>query len=497
MRRRPRTLACAVVSSRVSSVVTSLLGGATELSLVSVLHGLGTPAVLVFAVVQLAGNAITFTLNKLWVFDARGTGEVGAELTRAAPVVAGAFVLNTVLPCVGTSALALSPTVAYLASQTLVYLAWSYPLNLRWVFGVTRSCVADTLDRSQPSRMVAGLAGPTLYPRSHYVHALRPTLPATAFAPARSRLLRVPMHAALAVVGIAAVARGWLPWPVVPLVSLAIGVNFACLTFVAHEALHGGITRVRWLQRVAGWIGFLPFAVSPRLWVAWHNRAHHAHAQMPADPDSYPTLEQYRTHASTRFSVDRFSLAQRRWRGALSLVLGFTVQSADQLFTSRALTPSVRRRALVDSAVMLALWLALALAIGLVPFVFAYVLPLLVANACVMAFIVTNHSLSPRVDIDDPLVSTLSVTTPRVIDWLTLGFGCHVEHHLFPAMSTRHAHAVRARLVARWPERYQSMSLAAALSRLHRTARVYKHHTTLVDPRTAREYPTLVPRVVP
>src|SRR5207248_10247062 len=116
------------------------------------------------------------------------------------------------------------------------------------------------------------------------------------------------------------------------------------------------------------------------------------------------------------------------------------------------------------------------------------------ANACVMAFIITDRSLSPRVDIDDPLVSSLSVTTPRAIEWLTLGFGYHVEHHLFPAMSTRHAPLVRAQLVARWPERYQSMPLAAALWRLHRTARVYKHQTTLFDPTTAREYPTLVPR---
>jgi fatty acid desaturase len=214
---------------------------------------------------------------------------------------------------------------------------------------------------------------------------------------------------------------------------------------------------------------------------------------MSDDPDVYPTLERYSARASTRFSVDRFSLAGGRWRGALCLILGFTVQSANQLFTG-ALARRERRRALIDSAVMLALWVGLALVIGLVSFVFAYITPLLVANACVMAFILTNHSLSPRVEIDDPLVSSLSVTTSRVIDWVTLGFGYHVEHHLFPAMSTRHAPEVRAQLVARWPERYQSMPLTAALLRLHRTARVYKHHTTLFDPRTAREYPTLVPR---
>jgi hypothetical protein len=37
------------------------------------------------------------------------------------------------------------------------------------------------------------------------------------------------------------------------------------------------------------------------------------------------------------------------------------------------------------------------------------------------------------------------------------------------------------------------MPLAAALRALHRTARVYKDATTLVDPRTGREFPTLLP----
>ncbi|HEY1817765.1 MAG TPA: fatty acid desaturase [Kofleriaceae bacterium] len=319
-------------------------------------------------------------------------------------------------------------------------------------------------------------------------------LPAAVFAPARWRLLRAPLHVAVAIVTIVAIGRAWLPWPLVPIASVVIGVNFACLTFLAHETLHGGVTRMRWLQVVVGCLGFMPFAVSPRLWTAWHNRDHHANAQMPEDPDGYPTLDRYLARATTRFSVDQFSIAGRRWRGILCLVLGFTVQSAGQLFTSPALSARERRRAMAESIAMLAVWATLALAIGLVPFVFAYVVPLLVANACVMAFIVTNHSLSPRVELDDPLISSLTVTTPRALDWLTLGFGFHVEHHLFPAMSTSHARTVRAELLARWPDRYQSMPLTEALLRLHRTARVYKRATTLFDPRTAREYPTLLPR---
>ena len=83
------------------------------------------------------------------------------------------------------------------------------------------------------------------------------------------------------------------------------------------------------------------------------------------------------------------------------------------------------------------------------------------------------------------------MTTPRAIEWLTLGFGYHVEHHLFPAMSTRHAPAVRALVRAHWPGRYQEMPLTHALGKLHRTARVYKDDTTLYDPLTGQVYPTL------
>jgi fatty acid desaturase len=91
------------------------------------------------------------------------------------------------------------------------------------------------------------------------------------------------------------------------------------------------------------------------------------------------------------------------------------------------------------------------------------------------------------------MLGSATVTTPRIVEWLTLGFGFHVEHHLFPAMSTRHAPDVRALVQARWPERYQSMPLGNALHRLHRSARVYKSATTLCDPRTGREHPTLCP----
>jgi fatty acid desaturase len=337
-----------------------------------------------------------------------------------------------------------------------------------------------------------------LYPRSKYVAELRSALPVGVHDPAPARAGLLPIYLAVIAVATIAVARGWIPWPIVPVVTVVIGVAFACMTFVVHETLHGGIVRGKRLQHLIGWLGFLPFTLSPRLWVAWHNSSHHANTQLPDDPDGYPTLDRYRARRSTRFSVDSFSLGGRRWRGLLSLVLGFTVQSADQLASARSrgfLDTRAFRLAILETALGVAVWLAVAILVGPLVFVFVYVLPLLIGNACVMAFILTNHSLSPRTAINDPLVSGLTVTTSRLVQRVTLGFGFHVEHHLFPAMSSRHAPAVRALVQARWPDRYQSMSLTAALGALHRTARVYKDDTTLFDPTTGREYSTLLPRV--
>jgi fatty acid desaturase len=339
-----------------------------------------------------------------------------------------------------------------------------------------------------------------LYPRSHYARVLTPQLPAQAFEPARSRLLLVPIWLAVIAAGMLAIAVWRVPWPTVPVLSIVIGVAFAGLTFIAHEALHGGMIHGRLGQHLIGFVGFLPFVVSPRLWTAWHNRAHHAHTNLDDDPDAYPSLERYQAERGTRFAVDAFSLGGRRWRGVLSLVLGFSVQSTHQLVTAHRRGMLTRQQhwfAIGETLIGVLVWGSLAWLVGLVSFLFVFVVPVLIANVCVMAFILTNHSLSPRVDVNDPLVSGLTVTTSRVIESLTLGFGYHVEHHLFPALSSRHAPLIRGLLQRHWPERYQSLPLTEALLALHRTGRVYKDATTLFDPRSGREFPTLLPGVAP
>jgi len=333
---------------------------------------------------------------------------------------------------------------------------------------------------------------------SFYVRALKPDLPTAALEPARSRLLWLPLHLVNIAFWITSLALGWVPLWLAAGVSLLIGASFAGLTFLAHETLHGAVVRGRAARRVIGTVCFAPFMISPRLWIAWHNRVHHGHTNRPGtDPDTYPSLAQYQQQATLRFVTDHLGPGRSRPNGLFSLLIGFSIQSGHMLVRARGLnllSAREHRIALLESGAAALGWLTLCVWLGWPVFLFAFVFPLFVANAVVMGFILTNHSLSPQTDINDPLLNSLSVTVPRWVDWCTLGFGFHVEHHLFPWMSSRHAPAVRSLIRTRWAERYQSMPIGRALLALHRTGRVYKTPTILADLPAGKEWPTLLPR---
>lgn len=336
----------------------------------------------------------------------------------------------------------------------------------------------------------------TLRPISAYARDLRPALPASIFAVVPSRLAWLSLHVALATLGVIGIALGWGGLVAAPFFSLLIGHAFAGCAFVGHETMHGAVVRHRRLRHAIGWLCFLPFTLSPRLWHAWHNRVHHGHTgEVGVDPDAYPTTAQWRASRVTR-AADRLSFGGGRLAGLVTLAIGFTGQSAQMLWRWAPGVMPRRERALaiVETFAGLAVWGALAWALGPLGFVFAYVLPLFVGNAIVIAYILTNHSLSPLTDVNDPLVNSLSVTTPRFVEILHLNFGMHVEHHLFPSMSSKFAPLVRAQLLARWPHRYQSLPLFTALGRLWSTPRVYASPTRLEDPRSGRSAPTLMPR---
>jgi fatty acid desaturase len=65
---------------------------------------------------------------------------------------------------------------------------------------------------------------------------------------------------------------------------------------------------------------------------------------------------------------------------------------------------------------------------------------------------------------------------PRWVERLHLQFGYHVEHHLFPTVSGRHASSVRDVLSRLYGDRHLTMSHARALRLLYTRPKIHDGH---------------------
>jgi fatty acid desaturase len=335
------------------------------------------------------------------------------------------------------------------------------------------------------------------HPVQYYAREVRPHLAPAVFQPASGRLLWLPVHLAI-IAGLAwYIVQGAPPWYVALPCALLAGHSWGCLGFLAHEAMHHALTKNRTLEQLVGYCGFGIYGLSPTLWTAWHNQAHHGNTGKPVtDPDGFGTLRFWRASRLLRV-LETFTPGSGHKRSAAFLGMWFSVHSLLVLvFHSQRngyYARISRRVVYTESAVMFAFWVGVLILVGPWDFLFIYLLPLLVANATIMSYIATNHFLNPLTKTNDPLVNSLSVTGPRWLERLHLGFGYHVEHHVFPTLSGRHGPAVRAVLVRLYGDRYLTMPHGRALRLLYTRPKLHHGYDALVDPRTMATFSALAP----
>lgn len=282
------------------------------------------------------------------------------------------------------------------------------------------------------------------------------------------------------------------PWYLMFLGSLGLSILVGAAVFLAHEALHGSITKNLYLQNFAGYIGFSPFLISPQLWRFWHNKAHHGHTnQGNFDPDSFGTLERCQRVRSTRL-VTKLAPGSGHWLSYFFLFYWFTFHGQIVLWLQSkyayAFRGFNRSRAIVESILMLLGWLGLSYILGLYNALFIILIPMILGNFTIMSYIATNHFLMPQ--SDHPLLNSMGITSPKWIDALHFNFSHHIEHHMFPGMNWSQTPALRRWLKHHYGEYYMAPTHAKALYWLYKTPRIYKTPEVLVDPWNAdRSYP--------
>src|SRR5262249_9402670 len=158
----------------------------------------------------------------------------------------------------------------------------------------------------------------------HYAREVRQHLPADVFLPAPLRLIWLPVHLAIIIVAATFVALAAPPWYVALACAVVAGHSWGCLCFLAHEVMHHAGVRNRVVEKLIGYAGFGIYGLSPTLWVAWHNQAHHGNAGKPvADPDGFGTLRFWQRNRVVR-ALETFAPGSGRLRSAVFLFVWFS-----------------------------------------------------------------------------------------------------------------------------------------------------------------------------
>jgi fatty acid desaturase len=157
-----------------------------------------------------------------------------------------------------------------------------------------------------------------------YARELRPHLPAAIFQPVPARAAWLPLHLTIIIVLAVYVVAAAPPWYLALGAAVVAGHSWACLAFLAHETLHHAVVKSRLFERLIGYCGLGIFCLSPTLWVAWHNQAHHGNTGNPdKDPDGFGTLRTWKASAGDR-AIESVSPGSRYKRSVIFPLVTFS-----------------------------------------------------------------------------------------------------------------------------------------------------------------------------
>ncbi|MDZ5473727.1 acyl-CoA desaturase [Bacillus sp. 31A1R] len=325
-----------------------------------------------------------------------------------------------------------------------------------------------------------------------YAARISPLLPKEAFKPVPSRLLGGLAYLVVTLSAIIVIGVTDLPFWLNTMLAIVIGSGFAGMSFLGHEILHGTVVRNPILKDFFGGMAFWSFCIGPKLWRKWHNLTHHVHTQhRDKDPDTWSHADSIQESPLKRlfFVLPKFV---RNTIYFFFLMINFTFHSTNMFFKFiKEFNPKKQPVVTLEFLLPTISWIGLLLAIGFEKWIFAYIIPMLIANFILSSYIATNHNLNPQTDINDPLANSLSVTVPKFIDVLHFNFSYHTEHHIFPGMNPKFYPMVKKKILEMWPERYHEMPMEKAMIALFITPRVYYTKEELIDMQLGDVYDSL------
>ncbi len=235
-------------------------------------------------------------------------------------------------------------------------------------------------------------------------------------------LSQLALHLALIAVLAAPV---FLRVPYWPLLLAPLGIAVIFLFTALHESVHGTAFRSDWLNRaVAHGAGFIVFV--PAMWFRFFHFAHHRHTHdEKLDPELMTlkpqTLSQYVKYLS---GIPMWiSLAR-------TLAVNALGRGREDFVPERA-KPQVAIEARITIALYV-LCLALSLALKSDALLWLWIVPALLGQPFLRAYLLAEHARCPHVA--NMLGNTRTTFTTRFMRFLAWNMPYHAEHHAYPVV---------------------------------------------------------------
>ncbi len=273
---------------------------------------------------------------------------------------------------------------------------------------------------------------------------------------------RLAAHLGLLAISGALVLHTWGSPLALPVLVLH-GIVLCALFCAAHECVHRTAFRSRGLNDgVAAVCGIV--LLLPSRWFRLFHAAHHRYAQ---DPEHDPELAGWKT--ATRAGIVLHALGLHYWWAMAKTIVCLALGRAEQSF----LPPAHRKRVVAQARLHLLVYAAIAvlsIATGSLVAVQVWIVPALLGQPFLRAFLLAEHTGCPQVT--DVLANTRTTRTNAAVRLLTWNMSFHAEHHARPQVpfhQLRQLHAAlgpRVQIVGRGYARTY-LTLQSARWRVH------------------------------
>ncbi|GAP93690.1 fatty acid desaturase family protein [Leptolyngbya sp. NIES-2104] len=313
---------------------------------------------------------------------------------------------------------------------------------------------------------------PVLTHQATYVKTLRAFLPKTAFQPNVDRVVILMINFAILILGwgIASNLDRWswsALWLYLPF-TIVMANSVIVLLFSVHDIMHSRLIKNRALLYVITLLALTPLWMPPTLWSILHNRIHHNHTNSLKDPDRRYLQKQpmswgkwiqrliapsLQTNRILMLVGMMFAWGVYAFRNFSSIVL-FNTNDVNYVPASFTVKPRERYFIAAECLIMLLFHVSVItyLEFDGLKLLLSYFLPIGLGYAGIIFYVYTNHMLCPMTETNDPLVNSISLRVPPLLNVLHFNFSHHAEHHIFPNLNSDYYPLVQDLIKVHYPD---------------------------------------------